>query len=502
MMKEQHHTRAASSYSLAHRLAGTLMIDGALVPTLSGKYFDLMNPATMDSIGRIPCASKEDVDRAIVSCKNAQRGWQNEYTAFERGQALIECAFLIEKHQEELALLLALESGKALSTECQAELAQVPNILKFYGGVAVELKGESIPFNNKSITLTIREAIGVVGAIIPWNVPLMLMALKIAPAIAAGNSVLVKSAEQAPLAVLRMAELMNRVLPKGVFNLLSGYGPDTGSAIVEHPEIQKITFTGSCETGKLVYTLGAKKIIPVTLELGGKSPMLICKDMDLDIAVAGALTSMRFTRQGQSCTAASRILVHEDIFEPFIEKMVTAVNTLKMGDPLDPDTDIGTIVSQEQYHRVQEYVLLGKSVQGASWYECCELPKESYLQKGLFVHPIIFTGIPNEHKLNQEEIFGPVTCVIPWSNFDQAIAMANDSKYALAATVWTHDYSLAMRAVKKLDAGFVQVNQNLVVQPALSYGGFKQSGLGKEASLEAMLEHFTRKKTIMFNLEG
>ncbi len=339
-----------------------------------------------------------------------------------------------------------------------------------------------------------------VGAIIPWNVPMMLMALKIAPALVAGNAVIVKSAEEAPLAVLRACQIMNQVLPAGVLNILSGFGPECGAPLVAHPVVKKITFTGSVETGKIVSRAAADKLIPVTLELGGKSPMIVCADADLDRAVAGAIAGMRFTRQGQSCTAASRIFVHDSLHDAFVQKLKAAVDQLKMGDPLDEATDIGTIISPGQFEKVKGYIDHGRASPGATAHACSALPADPALKKGLFLQPVIFTGLGNDSRLAREEIFGPVTCVIRWTAFDEVIAMANDSDFGLAATIWTRDLKTAMQATQRLEAGFVQVNQNLVVQPNLSYGGVKQSGLGKEASLEAMLEHFTHKKTVIINM--
>ena len=239
----------------------------------------------------------------------------------------------------------------------------------------------------------------------------------------------------------------------------------------------------------------------MTLELGGKSPMIVCAAADLDRAVAGAVAGMRFTRQGQSCTAASRIFVHETLHDEFVQRLRARLDRLKLGDPLDEATDVGTIVSKAQFDRVQSYIAIGMETPGASAHFCAELPIGEGIADGLFLRPVIFTGLPLDSRLAREEIFGPVTCVFSWTSFDDVIDAANDSQFGLAATIWTQDLKEAMQAVHRLDAGLVQVNQNLVVQPGLSYGGYKQSGLGKEASLEAMLEHFTRKKTAIINLE-
>src|SRR5689334_14547617 len=345
-----------------------------------------------------------------------------------------QCGRILNDHVEELAKLITLETGKAIHIESRVEAGVFADILAFYGGLGSELKGESVPFKPDALTITLRQPIGVVGAIIPWNVPMMLMALKIAPALVAGNTVVVKSAEEAPFAVLRACQIMNEVLPPGALNILSGFGPECGGPLVAHPLVKKVTFTGSVETGKIVYKAAADKLIPVTLELGGKSPMIVMEDADLDRAVAGAIAGMRFTRQGQSCTAASRIFVHDRLHDAFVERLKAKVDAMKMGDPLDESTDIGTIVSPQQLDRVQGYIAIGKKTPGAVAHACSAVPTDPKLAKGLFVQPHIFTGVTNDSQIAREEIFGPVCCVIRWTDYEKVLADANDSEYGLAAS--------------------------------------------------------------------
>jgi aldehyde dehydrogenase (NAD+) len=486
-------------FALAHALSGLHCIDGVLTPSHSGKTFAVHNPATMHVIGQAAEGDAEDVDRAVLSAVKAQKAW-GERSARDRGKLVAACGRLLEARVEELARLVALETGKALRTESRVEAGVLADIFVFFGGLGSELKGETVPFRPDVLTFTLREPVGVVAAIIPWNAPLLLMALKIAPALVAGNAVVVKSAEEAPLAVLRVCQLLQEVLPPGVFNLLSGDGPGCGAPLCNHPKVNKITFTGSVPTGKIVAHAAAEKLIPVTLELGGKSPMIVMADADLDRAVEGAVSGMRFTRQGQSCTAASRMLVHASILDEFVSRLKARVDRMVMGDPLDERTDIGTVISPQQFATVQRYIGLGKALPGAVAHECAQLPVDPRLQGGLYVRPVVFTGLSPDSAIVREEIFGPVTAVLPFETYEEAIALANDSDYGLAATIWTRDLYTAMNAVHRLQAGFVQVNQNLVVQSALSYGGIKSSGLGKEASLAAMLAHFTHEKTVLISL--
>ena len=483
--------------ALATGLSGVHLIGGEFVPAKSGKTFAVVNPATGDEFATAAEGDASDVDAAVLNADAAQKAWA-KLPARKRGALVGECAALLREHVEELARLIALETGKALRTESRVEANTIADIFAFYGGLGGELKGESVRSPNV-LSVTVREPLGVVGAIIPWNVPMLLMALKVAPALVAGNTVVVKSAEEAPLTVLRVCELVNRILPPGCFNMLSGFGPECGAPLVEHPKVRKVTFTGSAEVGRIVSKAAAQKLIPVTLELGGKSPMIIFADCDFEKTVAGALTSMRFTRQGQSCTAAGRIYVERPIFQRFVDAMAERVDAMMMGDPLDEKTDIGTIISPEQHAKVQRYIDTGLGTAGATGRACAAMPSDPALKKGLFIRPYIFTGLPDDSPLVQEEIFGPVTCIFPFDDPEKVLEAANGTEFGLAASLWTNNLKIGLDLAHRLEAGLVQINQNLVVQANLSYGGVKSSGLGKEASLEAMLEHFMHKKTIMVN---
>lgn len=502
MLDRPHPTPAAPTldpFALAKALSGVHFIGGGYVPARGGRSFAVVNPATGSEVARAAEGDAADVDAAVQNAAEAQKAWA-KLPARKRGALVHQCAALLKEHQEELARLIALETGKALRTESRVEAGVVADIFEFFGGLGSELKGESVPFAPNVLSVTVREPLGVVGAIIPWNVPMLLMALKVAPALVAGNTVVVKSAEEAPLAVLRICELMNRILPPGCFNMLSGFGPDCGAPLVAHPKVRKVTFTGSVETGKIVARAAAEKLIPVTLELGGKSPMIVFADCDFEKTVSGALTSMRFTRQGQSCTAASRIYVERPIFDRFVAAMKSAVDAMVMGDPLDEKTDIGTIVSEGQLEKVKGFIAEGTKTPGATAHICSAMPSDPALKKGLFIQPVIFTGLTKDSRLVREEIFGPVTVIAPFDDPESVLAEANDSEYGLAASLWTNNLKVGLDLAHRLEAGLVQINQNLVVQANLSYGGVKSSGLGKEASLEAMLEHFTHKKTIMVNM--
>ncbi|MGE6696406.1 aldehyde dehydrogenase family protein [Hyphomonas sp. NPDC076900] len=479
-------------------LIGTANLAGGKLLPASGAL-SVLNPATLETLGLAAASDAGDVACAVEAAHAARGQWAHT-PARERGRLIAEAGRLIREHAETLSVLLAMETGKALRTECRGELSVASDLAIFYGGLGSELKGQTIPFDPAVLAVTMREPLGVVAAILPWNVPLVLMMLKIAPALVAGNTVVVKASEEAPFATIAACLLMNSLLPPGVVNVVCGTGTACGAALCDHEHVAKITFTGSEAAGELVYQAGARRIIPVSLELGGKSPMIVCDDADVEKAVKGAVNGMRFTRQGQSCTAASRIYVHNTIFTRFVEDLKLSLDRLVIGDPLNEAVDIGTVISEKQIATISRYVEIAEATEGVEIIRCSHLPTARHLSPKLFMQPTLVIDPPPNSPLVQEEIFGPVTCIIPWTDYEQVIEAANSTHYGLAATVWTNSLAIALDATRRINAGYVQVNQNLTIQPNLSYGGFGRSGLGREASLEAMVEHFTRSKTIAISM--
>ncbi len=461
---------------------------------------DVINPANGDVLGQAAASDAGETAFAVQTAKEAQKAWAAT-PARDRGKAVAAGARAVLEQAEMISQILARETGKAIRTECRGEVAVAADIVEFYGGLGSELKGETVPYNPRMLTMTTLEPLGVVAAILPWNVPLVLMALKIAPALVAGNSVVVKASEEAPFATFLFAEIMMAHLPDGVLNVINGTGKDCGDPLTRHSDVAKVTFTGSEAVGETIYKVAAERIIPTSLELGGKSPMIICADADLDKTVAGAISGMRFTRQGQSCTAASRIYVHADLKDAFMAKLTAQLNEMVIGDPLDEATDIGTIINAKQANVINGFVAQAEATDGAEVIRVGKLPDDAALKPDLFMQPTLLVGLPADHPCVMQEIFGPVAVIETWSDYDDVIEKANATHYGLAASVWTKDLSTALDSTSKLNAGYVQVNQNLTIQPNVSYGGFGRSGLGKEASLEAMIAHFTRSKTIVMNFD-
>ena len=476
-----------------------MLIDGSWVDSFSGVTLTVENPAKRKPIATIPRGEAADVAAAVEAAARAFPAW-SKVVPRDRGRLLLRIADKMEGKAEEIARTIALETGNALRTQARGEARLAADIFRYFGGLAGELKGETIPLGEQVLSYTRREPLGVVGAIIPWNAPVLLGALKIAPALCAGNTLVLKAAEDAPLGVLMMAEICQEFLPAGVLNVLTGLGEECGGPLAQHPLVRKLSFTGSTEVGKIIMRAAADRVVPVSLELGGKSPSIVYPDADEDWVVDGVIAGMRFTRQSQSCTAGSRLFLHADIFDSFLDRLRTKTQALKLGDPLDEATDIGSIINDKQFTKVCGYVEEGLMRQDARLVFGGLPPKEGPLSEGYFAIPTVFADASNDWRLAREEIFGPVLVAIPWRDEADAIRMANDSHYGLAAYVWTHDIGSGLRAAHAIESGWVQVNQGGGQAPGHSYGGYKQSGIGREFSLEGMLDSFTQRKNVTVNL--
>jgi len=477
-----------------------MLVDGQWVEAAGGQWIEVENPANRSVIAQVPRGGAEDVDRAVKAAARAFESWKAAPPR-ERGRLLVRIADAFEARVEPIARLIAAETGNALRTQSRPEAKGSADLFRYFGGLASELKGETVPLGEHVLSYTRREPIGVVGAIIPWNSPVVLGAMKIAMSAAAGNAVVLKAAEDAPLAVLEMARICQEHLPPGVMNVVTGYGEEAGAALARHPLVRKLSFTGSTEVGKLVMHAAADRIVPVSLELGGKSPAIVFPDANDDAVVEGVVNGMRFTRQGQSCTAGSRLFLHRSIFDAFLARLAGKLRVLKLGDPLDEATDMGTLINRRQFERVCSYIDDGLAQQGARLVTGGLPPKSGPLAQGYFVEPTVFAEVRNDWRIAREEIFGPVLVAIPWEDVADAIRMANDSHYGLAAYVWTHDIAKGLSTAHAIESGWVQVNQGLGQSPGHSYGGFKQSGIGREFSLEGMLESFTQRKSVTVNLK-
>ncbi|MCB4806172.1 betaine-aldehyde dehydrogenase [Methylobacterium brachiatum] len=480
-------------------LSKQMLIGGAWQPAVSGRTIVVKNPGRREPLGEVPRGEKVDIDRAVDAAAAAFPAWAR-VAARDRGRRLLAIGEALEARQEELARLIASETGNALRTQARGEARMVADAFRYFGGLAGELKGVTIPLGEGQLSYSRREPLGVVGAIVPWNAPAQLAALKIAPAVCAGNTIVLKAAEDAPLAVLMIAGICHDHLPPGVINVVTGYGEECGAPLASHPRVRKVSFTGSTAVGKAIMRAAAERVAPVPLELGGKSPSIVYPDADEDWVLDGIVASMRFTRQSQSCTAGSRLFLHADIYESFLDRLVTRTAALRIGDPLDETTDIGAIINERQFTKVCGYVADGLNRPEARLVTGGLPPKEGPLTRGYFAVPTIFADTSNDWRLAREEIFGPVLVAIPWRDEDEAIRMANDSHYGLAAYIWSRDIGRALRAAHAVEAGWVQVNQGGGQALGQSYGGIKESGIGREMSLEGMLDSFTETKSVNVNL--
>jgi acyl-CoA reductase-like NAD-dependent aldehyde dehydrogenase len=476
-----------------------MLIGGSWVEAAAGESIDVESPRDKTIVGRVPRAREADVDRAVRAAGAAFPAWR-DLTPRTRGRLLQRIADALEPHAEEIARLISTENGNALRTQSRGEVQYAIDIFRYFGSLASEAKGESIPLSSTTLDYSRLEPFGVVGAIVPWNAPIQLAAMKIAPALAVGNTLVLKAAEDAPLAVLAMSLIAAELLPSGVLNVLPGYGEEAGEALTHHPGINKLSFTGSTSVGSRVSAAAAERIVPVSLELGGKNPQIVFDDADEDWVVEGVIAGMRFFRQGQSCTAGSRLFLHKNIYDSFLNKFVTKLSKMKVGDPLDEATDIGAIVNERQFGRVCSFIDEGLKIDGAVAAIGGMPPTNGPLSEGYYVMPTVLTNVQNSWRVAREEIFGPVVVAIPWSTEEEVITYANDSHYGLSAFIWTKQLGRAIRAAHQVEAGWVQVNQGGGQVLGQSYGGFKRSGIGREFSLEGMLESYTQRKHVSVNI--
>ena len=476
-----------------------MIIDGQACDAQDGRVIEIENPANRRPIAQVPRGGEADVERAVNAAARAFESWRL-VPPRDRGRMLMRIADAVEAETEAIARTVALETGNAIRTQARPEVKGAADVFRYFGGLASEVKGETIPLGEHVLCYTRREPIGVVGAIVPWNAPVVLGTLKIAMAVAAGNTLVLKAAEDAPLGLLRVAQLCSRHLPAGVLNLLTGYGEECGAPLARHPLVRKLSFTGSTEVGKLIMHAAADRIVPVSLELGGKSPAIVFPDANDDRTINGVISGMRFTRQGQSCTAGSRLFLHRRIFESFLETLTARLGALTIGDPTDEATDMGAIINRKQFDRVCSYIADGLRQKDARAVIGGLPPREGPLAEGYFVQPTVFADVSNDWRIAREEIFGPVLVAIPWEDERDAIRMANDSHYGLAAYVWTKEVDKALRTAHAIESGWVQVNQGLGQSPGQADGGFKQRGIGREYSLEGMLDSFTQRKCVTVNL--
>jgi betaine-aldehyde dehydrogenase len=478
-----------------------LFIDGQWVDAESGKTFTTPNPATGETLAEVSEADKADVDKAVTAARRAFEGKWSKLSARDRGRLLYKLSQLIEERSKELAALETADNGKPIRESLFVDLPQVAENFEYFAGWSTKIEGETIPVPGQMFNYTLREPVGVCGQIIPWNFPLLMAAWKLAPALAAGNTVVLKPAEQTPVTAMELAKLIQEAdFPDGVVNVVPGYGESAGAALAAHPGINKVAFTGSTEVGKIIARAAADNLTKVSLELGGKAPNIVFADADLEQAVNGAMMGI-FFNQGQVCCAGSRLFVEANVKDQFLERLKEKAGKITVGDPMEQTTMMGPQVSLEQLDRIKGYMDVGRA-EGAQVFAGGEPPALAEgFKNGFFFQPTILTDVKNQMRVAQEEIFGPVMSVITFENEDDLIKQANDTIYGLSAGIWTRDITRAHRFARAVKAGVVWINTYNMFNAASPFGGYKQSGYGREMGKHA-LDLYTQVKSVWVDLSG
>lgn len=492
MMSITYDYRRASAPSIApDRL---LLIDGQKVPSMSGRFFSARDPATGEVIATIAEGGVADVDRAVAAARRAFEGVWRTMRAAERGEILFRFAALLKQHGPEIAELESRDAGKPIAAVLRQDLPAAIDTLNYYAGWADKIAGEVIPTRPDALTYTVREPVGVVAAIVPWNFPLMIGMWKLAPALACGCTIVMKPAELTSLSALRIGELaLDAGVPPGVLNIVPGPGKIVGDALVNHPDVDKVTFTGSPGVGRGILRGAASNFKRVSLELGGKSANVIFDDADLDAATKAAASGI-FFNAGQVCSAGSRVLAHEAVYDEVVDRLVQRAQALRIGDPADPATMLGPVISERQMKSVLDYVEIG-TIEGAS----LVTGGRRVGDHGYFISPAVFAGVEHAMRISQEEIFGPVVSVIRFRDEAEALRIANGTAFSLAAGVWSRDIGRVQRFAKKVRAGTVWINTYGYTDVRLPWGGARDSGLGREHGTAA-IENFTEPKAVWMNL--
>jgi betaine-aldehyde dehydrogenase len=478
-----------------------LLIDGQWVDAESGKTFTTPNPSTGETLAEVAEADKADIDKAVKAARKAFEGKWSKMSARDRGRLMYKLSQLIEAKTDELAALETADNGKPIKESTYVDLPQVAENFEYFAGWATKIEGETIPVPGQMFNYTLREPVGVCGQIIPWNFPLLMAAWKLGPALAAGNTVVLKPAEQTPVTAMELGKLILEAgFPEGVVNIVPGYGETAGAALASHPDIDKVAFTGSTEVGKIIARAAADNLTKVSLELGGKAPNIVFADADIEQAVNGAMMGI-FFNQGQVCCAGSRLFVQEPVKDEFLERLKEKSARIVVGNPMDKATQMGPQVSEEQLNRIKGYVDIAQKEGASVVTGGCPPQLDPEFQKGYFFQPTIFGDVDNQMRVAQEEIFGPVVSIISFKDEEDLIRQANETIYGLSAGIWTNNITRAHRFAKEIKAGVIWINTYNMFNAASPFGGYKQSGYGREMGKHA-LEMYTHVKSVWVDLSG